>query len=112
MDLGLEGYPFTWSNVIEGEDNIQAKLDWPLGNSGFINRFSPIKVTHLPRFRFDHAVLLIRLEAHWERARNPRLKVFRFEKSWSLDGSCEQVVREHWSQLRPLLWRRSIKSLA
>lgn len=64
VDLGYEGYPFTWSNGRKGEDNIQAKLDRALGNSSFLNRFSHIKVTHLPRFRSDHAVILIHLEAH------------------------------------------------
>lgn len=63
MDLGFEGHPFTWSNGREGSANIHARLDRALGNPGFQNRFSPIKITHLPRFRSDHAVILIHLEA-------------------------------------------------
>lgn len=97
MDLGFEGHPFTWSNGREGSANIHARLDRALGNPGFQNRFSPIKITHLPRFRPDHAVILIHLEASLGRDSRQKPKIFRFEESWSHQNNYEQAVRRLWS---------------
>ncbi|MCI11577.1 hypothetical protein A2U01_0032678, partial [Trifolium medium] len=62
-EFGFEGYPFTWSNGREGEDNVQCRLDRAMGTEDFANRFSPIRVLHLPRYGSDHAAVLIHLEA-------------------------------------------------
>ncbi|GAU33808.1 hypothetical protein TSUD_221460 [Trifolium subterraneum] len=48
IDLGYEGHPFTWTNGRELEENIQCRLDRALATEEFINRFSPIRVLHLP----------------------------------------------------------------
>jgi len=61
-DMRFEGYPFTWSNKREDGSNIQCRIDRAMGNEDFVNRFSPIKVTHFPRFGSDHAAILIGLE--------------------------------------------------
>lgn len=63
LDLNFAGYPFTWSNGRQGEENIQCGLDRACSNSKFQARFFPIQVTHLPRFGSDHAAILIHLEA-------------------------------------------------
>ncbi|WJX27814.1 hypothetical protein P8452_16597 [Trifolium repens] len=97
LDLGFEGYPFTWSNGRQDKENIQCRLDRALGNEGFVNRFSPIKVSHLPRFKSDHAVILIHLEAPHQGGCRKRKKLFRFEESWTKESSCEDVIRRYWS---------------
>ncbi|CAJ2634985.1 unnamed protein product [Trifolium pratense] len=43
IDLGFEGYPFTWSNGREEGAKVQCRLDRALANVEFINRFSPIR---------------------------------------------------------------------
>ncbi|PNX92710.1 ribonuclease H [Trifolium pratense] len=95
-DLGFEGYPFTWTNGREEDENIQSRLDRALGNEGFINRFSPIKVCHLPRFGSDHAAVLICLELPtvWNKRRRQRL--FKFEESWTKERQCEELIRRNW----------------
>lgn len=98
LDLGFEGHPFTWSNGREGRANIQARLDRAVSNQHLQSKFSPIKITHLPRFISDHVVLLIHLEASLGRDRRQRPKIFRFEESWSNGDKCEQAVRRLWSQ--------------
>jgi hypothetical protein len=96
LDLGFEGYPFTWSNGRQDKENIQCRLDRALGNEGFVNRFSPIKVSHLPRFKSDHAVILIHLEAPHQGGCRKRKKLFRFEESWTKESSCEDVIIRYW----------------
>jgi hypothetical protein len=95
--LGFEGYQFTWSNGREGDENIQSRLDRALGNEGLINRFSPIKVCHLPRFGSDHAVVLINLEAPTQWNTRRRRRPFRFEESWTKESYCEEIIQRNWN---------------
>lgn len=62
-DLGFQGHPFTWTKGRKGEANIQCSLDKAFSSQSYLNRFSPTKVSHLPRFGSDHDVLRIDLEA-------------------------------------------------
>jgi exonuclease III/ribonuclease HI len=97
IDLGFEGYPFTWSNKRGDEANIQCRIDRAMGNEAFVHRFSPIKVKHLPRFGSDHAAILIGLEAVTEWHNRRRKRLFRFEESWSKDSKCEDLIRQNWN---------------
>lgn len=92
QDLGFMGYLFTLSNGRQGEEQIQCRLDRAFAREGFISRFSPIKVTHLPRFSSDHSPILICLEAHSHSYRKKRTHLFRFEECWVKDNRCEDLV--------------------
>ncbi|MCI44744.1 hypothetical protein A2U01_0065983, partial [Trifolium medium] len=61
LDPGFEGYPFTWSNGRQNEENIKCRLDRTLVTTKFQNRFSPIRVVHLPRYGSNHAAMMILL---------------------------------------------------
>ncbi|XP_058746204.1 uncharacterized protein LOC131619080 [Vicia villosa] len=94
MDLGYQGHPFTRTNGRKGNNNIQCRLDRALASQNFLNRFSPTKVLHLPRFGLDRAVLRIGLEADLGSNDKRRKHLFRFEEAWSRDKKCESTVRE------------------
>lgn len=96
-DLGFIGYPYTWSNGREGDDNVQCRLDKALASESFWNRFSPISVTHLPRYGSDQLVSLMKLEDHDQMNKKKRVHVFRFEENWTKDPKCEDIVRRNWS---------------
>jgi ribonuclease HI len=96
IDLGFEGYPYTWSNGRQDEENIQCRLDRALCTSDFQNRFSPIRVVHLHRYGSDHAALMILLENHDYLQKKKRVKMFRFEQVWTQDPRCDDEVRQAW----------------
>lgn len=96
MDLGYDGYSYTWTNGIQGSDNTQCRLDMALASPSFINRYSPIEVQHLSRFQFDHAAISISLEAELSQnnSKGKRTYKFLFEKAWSKDPRCEGLVEQ------------------
>lgn len=78
VDLGYDGYPFTWMNRRRGSDNTQRRLDRALASHSFINRYNPIKVHQLSRFLSDHASISISLEAEPDQNCGRRKRVYRF----------------------------------
>lgn len=91
-EFGYEGYPFTWFNGREGSENIQCRHDRAMGNEGFNNYFSPIRVIHLTRFGSDHAAILVHREVDPNVVCRKRVHVFRFEDIWSKDPRCEKLI--------------------
>lgn len=96
QDLGFSGYPFTWSNERRGLDQIQCRLDRAVATENFINTFSPLQVSHLPRFGSDHSVLKICLEVQSQPNEKKKQHLFRFEECWTMDGKCEDMIKKIW----------------
>ncbi|KAI3888182.1 hypothetical protein MKX03_020580, partial [Papaver bracteatum] len=59
IDLGFHGYPFTWSNHREGDENIRERIYMGLVNVKWFEVFSDTNVYHLSRIASDHNPLLI-----------------------------------------------------
>lgn len=82
MDLGYEGYKFTFDNRRRDTENIQCRVDRGLASVEWVDCFPLNLLTHLPRNRifFDHAPIRIDLARMDRRQRN---RLLRFEKMWT-----------------------------
>lgn len=79
QDMGFEGYPFTWSDGHEGENNIQLRIDHAFGTESFLLKFQYYKVVHGKRFFSDHWPLMVEMDYASLRS-SQRRKIFRFEE--------------------------------
>lgn len=58
-DLGFIGYPFTWTNGREGDNNIQERLDSGFAMDSWSSIYPVAKVVHENNFFSDHCPLTI-----------------------------------------------------
>ena len=91
IDLGYEGYPFTWRNKREAGP-IQQRLDRGLASFGWQNLYPDAKITHVILEGSDHAMLSLSTE-------KTRVKVgrrFIYDARWSKQPECCDLVQEEW----------------
>lgn len=61
LELGYQGYTFTWNNKHEGDENVQVQLDRATCNDEFQQIFPLMSVQHVATEESDHMVLVIRV---------------------------------------------------
>lgn len=94
-DIGYRGQWYTWERGITTDTRIRERLDRFLASHTWLNLFPNASVEHLVRYQSDHEPILLRLQEHRKRKRKKK-REFKFETSWLLDDSCEQIVRGAW----------------
>ncbi|KAM1939412.1 hypothetical protein ACFX13_027259 [Malus domestica] len=91
MDLGYEGYPFTWRNNMESLP-IQQRLDRGLVTHGWHDLFPDTCIRHIVLEGSDHAMLLLSTE----KLRVWRGRKFSFDGRWSKSKECRELVMGDW----------------
>ncbi|KAM1030298.1 hypothetical protein FF1_034170 [Malus domestica] len=91
VDLGYEGYPFTWWNNQEARP-IQLRLDRGLATSGWHELYPDTTIRHVVLEGSDHALLLMSTEKI--KARTGRK--FSFDGRWSKMKECRDLVAREW----------------
>ena len=90
LDIGMEGYQFTWERS-RGTDNwVEERLDRVLATDLWISRFKEAQVWSLESSTSDHLPIFIDPKPL---AHSRRLKRFRFENMWLREANCAEVVR-------------------
>lgn len=94
-DLGFKGNKFTWQRGNSPTTLIRERLDRMLANDEWCDLFPSWEVLHLPRYRSDHAPLLLKTGINDSFQRGQ--KMFKFEAMWLSQEECGKVVEEAWS---------------
>lgn len=77
------GASFTWSNGRGGKENIQERLDRVLATSEWIELFPNRQVRHLPRYKSDHAPIVLECFVENDSKSNHKVpRRFQLEHMW------------------------------
>lgn len=96
VDLGFWGYPYTWDNKREGDENVQVRLDRGACNDGFLEMFPDTSLEHIVIEESDHEALLIRaLETAPVRGQQGE-KLFHYEEAWTRHEVYDMMIAEAW----------------
>ncbi|KAK4275816.1 hypothetical protein QN277_018836 [Acacia crassicarpa] len=90
-DVGFVGPKFTWKRGAS-----EARLDRMLANEQWASTFPDASVAHLPFFKYDHRLLLLRLDMSVGSPRPNR--PFRFITAWVLHEKFDEFVKKAWAQ--------------
>ncbi|KAL2935796.1 hypothetical protein RDABS01_018914 [Bienertia sinuspersici] len=95
-DLGFKGSAFTWQRGNDPATLIRERLDRFLANEEWCSLFPDFEVRHFPVYRFDHALICLKMD---EGSGNHRRdKLFRFETFWMSNDECRSVIVNAWNE--------------
>lgn len=63
MDMGFSGPTFPWSNMRQGWESIQCRLDRSYCNSDWLSMFPECVVPHLAKTKSDHCPIFLHLRS-------------------------------------------------
>ena len=93
VDLGMEGYKFTWERA-RGTDNwVEERLDRAFATDSWFHQFHRAKVYSLEAAGSDHLPILLDPNPQGYVYRYSR---FHFENLWLREAGCIEVVRSSW----------------
>ncbi|KAM1078424.1 hypothetical protein TB2_025123 [Malus domestica] len=89
VDLGFIGSEYTW--IDNRDDEVRCRLDRALATQAWIQLFPHSKVCHLNPSKSNHLPIVVEIRnsvvgTPW------KSRIFRFEKMWLQEGSCEETV--------------------
>ncbi|KAF7140800.1 hypothetical protein RHSIM_Rhsim06G0055700 [Rhododendron simsii] len=97
VDLGFNGYPFTWSNRRGGDGQVKERLDRVLVAPGWRLKYDRARVQHLFAVGSDHAVLLLDTNP----PKFTGYRQFRFDSRWANDPASFDTVCKGWQMTIP-----------
>lgn len=97
IDMGFEGYAYTWNNKRSGSANIQERLDRGVANEDWKLLYPAARITHLTALQSDHTPLLLQTNPP-----SPSLpKPFKFKSMWIGHMDTGPIIEEVWNRHSP-----------
>ncbi|KAK9195743.1 hypothetical protein WN943_003868 [Citrus x changshan-huyou] len=93
IDLGVEGYQYTWERARGTDRWVEERLDRAFASEAWLQRFTKAKVYTLESSCSDHLPIFLDPSPGQYITRNRR---FRFENVWLREVDCSEVIRESW----------------
>lgn len=106
IDLGMDGYKFTWERSRGTENWAEEWLDRAFAADDWVQQFSQVKVCSLESSCFDHLPIFLDPNPKLHAYRNNR---FRFENLWLREARCGDVIQSTWASFTNLLIQQKIK---
>ena len=100
VDLGFQGYKYTWRNGRHGEAFMEQWLDRVCASKEWQELYPQTKVIHAIAAYSDHNPIVLNNEPTQMCQRRKR-KIHRFEEKWAAHPKCEDRVRSSWLQHQP-----------
>lgn len=94
-DLGFNGFPFTWCNWWPEDHNTWILLNRVVATVDCILRFPTSHIHYINAFHSDHKPILLILDSRLKRFHR-KGQPLRFESMWTIDKTCEDVIKESW----------------
>ncbi|XP_024041771.1 uncharacterized protein LOC112098974 [Citrus clementina] len=94
VDLGMEGYQFTWERGRGTSKWVEERLDRVLANRAWCSLFPTAKVWSLEASCFDHLPIFLDPKPSTP---IPRHNLFRFENLWMRESEYEDIIGRSWS---------------
>ena len=72
---------------------VHVRIDQGFALDGWLNIYLEAKISHLPRFTFDHCLILTKFSDSQEKTNIP----FRFEKIWMYIDGFYETIHKAWT---------------
>ncbi|KAM2536188.1 hypothetical protein TB1_021659 [Malus domestica] len=93
LDLGFEGFPFTWRNKCD-DGLIQQWIDRSVATAGWMEMFPRVKTNHVVLERSDHYVLVFSSD----KTIIKRPHQFIYDSRWGKNPDCRDIIMEVWKE--------------
>ncbi|KAF5442854.1 hypothetical protein F2P56_035470 [Juglans regia] len=93
--LDTMGSNFTWSNLREGGDLIQERLDRFTSTIDWLEQYPCCKIRNIPMSVSNHSFLLLNTMDMGCYVSNP-VRLFKFEAMWVGTRGCETTIEKTW----------------
>ncbi|GAA0162944.1 hypothetical protein LIER_18928 [Lithospermum erythrorhizon] len=98
VDIGFDGYPYTWSNNFISPYSTRARLDRCLVSKCWGLLFPDAKLSHYSSNHSDHLTLL--LNRGTKQQLGNKKKRFHFEAGWCLYEESKEVISKSWNLIK------------
>ncbi|KAH9695348.1 putative reverse transcriptase/RNA-dependent DNA polymerase [Citrus sinensis] len=100
LDLGLKGYPFTWSNRRFGPQMIEERLDRFFCNQNWGSLYQETAAKNLISWSSDHSPILMELigKEMGQRYKRRTVRRVHYEDMWSGYEKCREIVKQEWQK--------------